>query len=123
MATVLVVEDDPDITAVLTLFLQEQGHAVQTAVNGGAIPIAVAAQPAVVFVDINMPGMDGIEVARRLRADPRTQHARIVLMSAAQRLSERGHEAPVDSLLPKPFDLDHVQTLVAQLADDATPPQ
>jgi CheY-like chemotaxis protein len=114
----MVVEDDPDIATLLRLFLDGHGYAVESAVDGAALPLAVATQPSVVFVDINMPDMDGIEVARRLRADHRTQQARIVLMSAAQRLNERAHEAPVDELLAKPFDLDHVLALIDRLTGE-----
>lgn len=119
--SVLIVEDDSDIADLLQLLLGGEGYAVYWAVNGAALPLALAVQPTVILLDIQMPGMDGIEVARRLRADPGTRHTPIVLMSAANRLRERAHEAPVDALLPKPFDLEHVLTLVAHLAGGAVP--
>jgi CheY-like chemotaxis protein len=112
---VLIVEDDADITAVLTLILEGAGYAVRATVNGAAIQVALDEQPAVILLDIQMPGMDGTEVARRLKADPRTRAIPIVLMSAADRLRARAGEAPVDRLLPKPFDLDEVLNLVEHL--------
>jgi putative two-component system response regulator len=120
MASVLIIEDDPDITAVLEIILESEGYTVHAAVDGAALQVAVAQQPDVILLDIQMPGMDGIEVARRLRADERTRHIPIALMSAAHRLRERAHEAPVDTLLSKPFDLAHVLEVVEHLAGGAT---
>ena len=116
MTTVLVVEDDPDLSAMLTLVLGGEGYTVQTAINGAALPLAQQTQPAVILLDIQMPGMDGIEVAQRLRADERTRAIPIILMSAGYRLSERAGEASVERLLPKPFDLDTLLTYVDELA-------
>jgi CheY-like chemotaxis protein len=116
MSTVLVVEDDPTIARVLEEALQEEGYVVETAVDGQAVWSALSVEPAVILLDINMPGMDGIQVARRLRADARTKRIPIILMSAAYRLRERAREAPVDALLPKPFDLTEMLTVVERLA-------
>lgn len=116
MTSVLVVEDDADLAATVRLMLEMEGYRVETTVNGAAPALAATLRPAVVLLDIQMPGMDGIEVARRLRADERTRRIPIVLMSAAYRLRERADEAEVDSLLSKPFDLDEMLALVAHLA-------
>ena len=69
---VLVVDDEPDIVAALTGALAYRGYAVSTAQDGPeALQQVKAARPHVVLLDINMPGMDGLEVLRHLRAfDP-----------------------------------------------------
>jgi putative two-component system response regulator len=119
---ILVVEDDPDITELLTQLLEAAGYTVKTAVDGAAIPLARDLQPALVLVDIRMPGMDGVEVCRRLRADERTRAIPLVLMSAAYRLRERAGQAPVDALLSKPFSFPELLATVEQLAGPPAAP-
>lgn len=105
MTTVLLVEDDADVAAALTYALEDEGYQVATTLGSGALALARSLQPAVVLLDINMPGVDGVAVARQLRADEATQSIPIVLMSAGFRLRERARDAPVDAMLAKPFDL------------------
>jgi CheY-like chemotaxis protein len=114
--TILVVEDDPVITGLLTDALEGEGYHVAAAVNGAALPLARDLRPSLALVDINMPGMDGLEVCRRLRGDSATQAIPLVLMSAAYRLRERQHEVEVEALLSKPFDLNHLLAVVDELA-------
>lgn len=114
MTTVLVVEDDPLILALLTTLLEEEGYTVRTATNGTAIRLAAAERPALILLDLNLPGMDGIEISKRLRADPRTRTIPIVLMSASEHLRERGRQAPVDELIAKPFELDTLLECIDQ---------
>ncbi len=111
-ATILVVDDDPTIVDVLRAALEDEGYAVLMAVNGGALPLARQAQPQVILLDIMMPGMDGVEVSKRLRADPATAAIPIVAMSATSNLTALASQMPVDDRLPKPFDLDGVFAVV-----------
>ena len=115
MRQVLVVDDDQTITALLTEALEDEGYAPAIAVGPAALIAAQTQQPAVILMDIAMPGLDGLEIARRLRADERTRHIPIVLMSAAGRLRERAGAAPVDAVVTKPFDLDEVLTMIDRL--------
>lgn len=111
-ATVLIVDDDPVILDVLRATLEDEGYVVLTAVNGGALPLARRAQPQVILLDIMMPGMDGMEISKRLRADPATARIPIVVMSATSNLTALAGQMPVDDRLPKPFDLDGVSAIV-----------
>ena len=110
--TVLVVEDDPSILVVVRLALQQQGYAVVTAVGAAAVPLAAERQPDVILLDVHMPGMDGPEVSRRLRADPATVHIPIILMSTRRELCTLLARLPVDDQLPKPFALDELHAIV-----------
>jgi CheY-like chemotaxis protein len=112
--TVLVVDDDPSILVVVRLALQQQGYAVLTAVGGAALPLAAERQPDVILLDVHMPGMDGPEVSRRLRADPATARIPIILMSTRQDLRALSARLPVDDQLPKPFGLDELYAIVAR---------
>lgn len=79
---VLIVDDVPDNLAVLHDALDESGYTVLVATHGeAALQRAVQSQPDIVLLDAVMPGMDGFEVARRLKADPRTASIPIVFMT------------------------------------------
>jgi CheY-like chemotaxis protein len=99
---ILVVDDDPDIVEVLRCLLHEAGYEVATADDGAALPLAHERQPRVILLDILMPGMDGVEMSRRLRADPATAHIPIIAMSATPQWLPA---LPVNDRLTKPFKL------------------
>ncbi|MET0207613.1 MAG: response regulator transcription factor [Burkholderiaceae bacterium] len=86
---VLIVDDVPDNLAVLHDALDESGYTVLVATSGeAALARAVQARPDIVLLDAMMPGMDGFEVARRLKSDPSTAHIPIVFMTG---LTETEH--------------------------------
>jgi CheY-like chemotaxis protein len=101
--TVLVVDDDAGIRDLLEIALEEEGYRVYTAVDGAALQLAHDRQPALILLDLMMPGMDGFEVSQRLRADPATAHIPIIVMSAL--LPSRSVLLPVNDRLSKPFTL------------------
>jgi CheY-like chemotaxis protein len=113
---VLVVDDDDEIVAFLDEAIQEVGYRVLTSVNGKALPLARDEQPSVILLDIHMPGMDGIEVSRRLRADPMTAHIPIVVMSTIERIHALSGQLAVDDRLPKPFTLDRLYSTLERWA-------
>jgi len=113
--TVLVVDDDPSIIDFIHDALTEEGYTVEAAVGAGALPMAATLQPDVILLDIMMPGMDGVEVSKHLRADPITAHIPIVVMSAQDRLNAAGSML-VNGRLPKPFDLSSLFDTVARWA-------
>lgn len=118
-ALVLVVEDDPAITSVLTEVLADEGYRVAAGIGGQGLALALADPPDIVLLDVMMPGMDGPEVCRRLRADPRTQDVPIVFVTALpplvlrQRLSGCSHQG----IIQKPFALDDLLTTVEHCVD------
>lgn len=112
--TVLVVDDDPDIVDLVAIALEDQGYVVISAVNGAALQLARERQPDVILLDILMPGMDGVEVSRRLRADPATANIPIIAMSAQDRLRANSSLMPVNDRLSKPFELSGLYTTVAR---------
>jgi two-component system response regulator MprA len=124
--TVLIVDDDSDIVGMLVQVLQDDGYSVVTGVGEEALALAASAAPAVVLLDIMMPGIDGVEFARRIRADARTAGIPIVAMSASHRLRERAGQMQADDLLAKPFDLDEllavIQRLVTRVTNGVPPP-
>ncbi len=103
-ARVLVVDDEAAIREYETSLLSELGHEVLTAADGAeALRLACERRPHLVLLDI-MPELSGIEVCRRLRADPRTRDIRIIMVSAvdAKRALEESIIAGADDFLAKP---------------------
>jgi CheY-like chemotaxis protein len=116
MATVLVVEDDAEIVAVVREALEDEGHRVLHAMDGRAVAAALEEPPSLILLDLALPGVDGVALARQLRADPGTASIPIVVMSAKYGLEEVLQDLPVDGLLAKPFDLDDLYATVERLA-------
>jgi CheY-like chemotaxis protein len=114
---VLVVDDNHDGADSLLLILQAYGHEARAAYDGeSALRLARSFRPDVVLLDIGMPGLDGYEVARRLRRDEGLHDALLVALSGwgeeeARRLSA---EAGFDVYLLKPADLGQLQRLLAE---------
>ncbi len=104
----LVVDDDPHIQRLLCEFLAERGVETAIAVDGFEAGFQVATfHPNLVLLDVKMPGMDGLEVCRRIKADPATRATRVVFLSGY--LSAEGREAMrvagADLCIEKPLDM------------------
>ena len=117
-ASILVVDDDPEIVTMLNTRLTKRGYKVATAGDGHkAIEIAKREKPDVVLLDVMMPGKSGWEVARALKQDPVTQHVKIVMVSA---IGEKTNEitAPIygaDAHVDKPFEFEKLEKVIAEL--------
>ncbi len=114
----LVVDDNRDAATSFAMLLRLMGHEVAVAHDGpAALEVAAANRPDLVFLDIGMPGMDGYEVAHRLRAMPELQH--IVLAAVTgwgqQEDRQRAFEAGFDHHLVKPPEPEAVESLLAEL--------
>jgi PAS domain S-box-containing protein len=112
---VLVVDDQPDSTDSLALFLRLRGHEVHTASDGpGALEEFARCQPEVVFLDLGLPGMSGYDVARRLRAMPEAREVRLVAVTGygTEADRERTRAAGFDVHLAKPVDPLAVEELL-----------
>src|SRR4051812_46534446 len=104
---VLVVEDDPETRQFYLSVLTADGFRAEQAHNGfQAFEKAIASPPDLVLTDIAVPGMDGIELCRRLRADERTRHVPVLAVTGYgdRHYPDRAIEAGANHVLIKPLD-------------------
>jgi DNA-binding response OmpR family regulator len=105
--TILIVDDEPTGREVLATLLQPQGYQLLMAANGQeALEQAAAHLPDLILLDVMMPGLDGFEVCRRLRADARLGEVPIIMLTALDDRASRlqGIQAGADDFISKPFD-------------------
>jgi CheY-like chemotaxis protein len=104
--TILVVDDDDDVRGLLRATIERGVHRVVTADDGEeALRLVERAAPDLVLLDVNMPGLDGPEVCRRLKADPATRAIPVLMLTAATQAADRqrGLDAGADGYITKPF--------------------
>jgi len=117
---ILVVDDTSDTRELYSLYFTSRGFKVPTAPDGlSGIDAAYRHQPDVIVMDLSMPGLDGIEATRRLKADARTSHIPVLMLTAYPMHAVRGGALDgADGFLTKPClpaDLEqHVQRLLVR---------
>jgi PAS domain S-box-containing protein len=115
---VLVIEDNADAADSLREVLELSGHVVDVAYSGPAgIASAQAAVPDIVLCDIGLPGMNGYEVARALRLDPKLEHVSLVALSGYAQPEDvaRGRQAGFDAHIAKPPSIEALERVVTQI--------
>jgi two-component system CheB/CheR fusion protein len=113
---ILVVDDNRDSAESMAMLLQLSGHATWIAYDGhAALTLAAAHSPDVVLLDIGLPGIDGYQVARRLRELPQTCDSLLIALTGYGQADDRQRsaEAGFDGHLVKPVDIDALHLLIA----------
>jgi DNA-binding response OmpR family regulator len=106
--TVLVVDDDPNALDIVRTFLEAKGYDVVTAKDGNeALGLLEEVEPALVLLDVMMPGMDGWEVARVIKNHPGFSRTRVVMLTARSDFADKheGLRAGADDYIVKPIQL------------------
>lgn len=106
MSKILIVEDEADIAELIALHLEREGHEAPSASNGlQALPMALQHMPDLIVLDLMLPGLDGVQVFKRLRADTRTAGIPVVILTARSHVADKiaGLELGADDYLSKPF--------------------
>ena len=106
MGTILVVEDEPDIADLVKYHLEKAGLPARVVGDGKqAMELIVRDHPDLVVLDLMLPGMDGLEMCRRLRASPETRGIPVIMLTAKVEEVDRivGLEMGADDYVPKPF--------------------
>jgi CheY-like chemotaxis protein len=114
---VLVVEDNLDGMHSLVLLLRDMGHEVEFAINGyDALDIAIRMRPEVVLLDLNLPGMSGFDVCKRIKANPLLKAARVIAITAYSQgeFRERAIAAGCELHFVKPVDPRDLEDLLAE---------
>src|SRR5215470_7220875 len=123
---VLVVEDEPDIRRLVVLHLERDGFRCRTVANGlDALRESKANVPDLVVLDLMLPGLDGLEVCRRLRSDATTAGVPIIMLTAKSDEVDRvvGLEVGADDYVAKPFSPKELVARVRAVLRRARPSQ
>ena len=118
--TVMIVDDSPTIRKILGLTLERAGYKVVAEPDGeSAIERLIQVVPDVILLDIAMPKIDGYEVCKRIKQDPRTKHVPVVMLSGKGALFDKvkGHMAGATEYLTKPFETPAVLAVVANYCE------
>ncbi|HEX2957972.1 MAG TPA: response regulator [Chitinispirillaceae bacterium] len=115
---VVVCDDNEMVVELISHKLMRSGYRVAQAFDGEtALDIALTGKPAVLILDIMMPGLDGLEVVRKMKSNPVTQHIPVVIVSS-KRLEKdviSGLSLGVDEYLVKPFSPEELITRIGRL--------
>jgi two-component system CheB/CheR fusion protein len=125
VARVLLVDDYPDALESWSLFLRVSGYEVEEACDGpSALQMTQSFDPDLIVLDLDLPGITGIEVARRLRAAPETSHLPLIAVTGYSSTAalERAHQVGFDVVLVKPCEPDHLVFEISRLLDPSLRP-
>ncbi len=117
MATILIIEDNPDNMLLTVMLLESVGHDVLTAVDAEAgLTLARSERPDLILMDVQLPGMDGLEATVLLKADPLTRAVPVIALTALAMKGdeERIRAAGCDGYLAKPIGIQDFLTTIAQ---------
>jgi len=120
--TVLLAEDEPNIVESLTFLLERAGFEISVATDGRrALELALENQPDVLVLDLMLPEIDGYEVLRQLRADPKGENLSVLMLTAkGQRIDrETALECGADLFMTKPFANAEITEAVTKLATES----
>ena len=119
--TILVVDDEPHISRMLKFLFERQGYRVLTASTGEeAVELVKSHKPDVVFLDLLLPGKDGLEVLAELRSDSRFADLPIYLLTAAGQDAEieKSRELGATGYITKPFSPSELLRLVSSISSE-----
>lgn len=120
MATILVVDDEPDIVTIVRHRLEIEGYTVLTAPDGQTgLMLAFTRQPDLVILDVMMPNVDGFEVLRRMKNDGRNAGTPVIMLTAKADYASRAQawEEYAGEYLTKPFSPDELARTVKSMLE------
>jgi two-component system chemotaxis response regulator CheY len=119
--TILIVDDDASIRRLIATTLEDvSGYRLEEAADGDeAIERALDAEPEIVFLDLEMPRLNGYEACKALRSEPRLHSTTIVVLTgdSGETAERRAQEVGADLFLTKPFSPLHLLQLVDEIGD------
>jgi CheY-like chemotaxis protein len=121
---ILVVDDQREILDVTSLVLQSAGYSTETASTGDEALDRVASEPFdLVLLDINMPGMDGWETLRLIRADDQLERLVVIMFSVKDEVSDKVHslQEGASGFISKPYEVDQLVDRIDRALGDVAP--
>jgi DNA-binding response OmpR family regulator len=116
--TVMLVDDDPQLTHVVSMFFELEGFMVMTAkTSAEALQELSETKPDVILLDLMMPDMDGAELCKRIRSDKRLTNIPIAVFTAAEMRESELQEAGADRFIVKPYSLDGLRATIDELIE------
>ena len=115
---ILIVDDEPSIVISLEYLMKREGHETAVAIDGETAMDALATwSPDLVILDVMLPRMDGFEVCRRIRSDPRWRDLKVIMLTARGREPEvaRGIAVGADAYVTKPFSTRELAAQIKKL--------
>jgi CheY-like chemotaxis protein len=121
-ATILICDDEPELRELMRLSLEPDYNFEEVADGGEAIEVADRVRPDLVLLDVMMPGMNGLAVLERLRAEPELAETLVVVVSAYASDHDMlaAFDAGATEFVRKPFDPEELRSLVEELLGDHT---
>ncbi len=110
--TILVVDDNKGILDVMRVILEHSGYIATTTNDGRYLIHMKQPLPDLIFLDIMLSGTDGRELCKLLKADEKTKHMPVLILSANNDIAEISKNCGADGYLSKPFDMKHMLDLV-----------
>lgn len=120
---VLIVDDNATNLKLVAYLVKAHGYVVDTAADAETAMTAIAAnRPRLILMDLQLPGIDGLELTRRLKADPATRDIYIIAVTAYAMKGDRekAREAGCDDYVTKPIDTRALPELIAKYAKGST---
>jgi CheY-like chemotaxis protein len=117
MSKILIVDDNPTNLKLVTFLVKSFGYQVETAVDADTTLAAVhASQPDAILMDIQLPGIDGLELTRRLKAEPATRSVAVIALTAYAMKGDRekAFAAGCDDYMTKPIDASVLRDIIAR---------
>jgi CheY-like chemotaxis protein len=122
--SILIVDDNTQNLKLARVVLAHEGFDVQTATNAeDALQLVRTVTPRLILMDIQLPGMDGLELTRRLKADPATRGVRVVALTAYAMKGddEKAFAAGCDGYITKPIDVERLPVVVRSYLAERSP--
>ena len=118
MIKILVIDDDPAMQDAFRLIFERAQYNVIVFTCASSLLTGSAEVPDIYILDKQLPGVDGLDVCRFLKADPRTAHVPVIMVSASPHIARLAKEACADDFLEKPFRRRELLDLVQQLISE-----
>ena len=122
--SILIVDDNAQNLKLARVVLANEGFDVQTASNAeDALQLLRTVTPRLILMDIQLPGMDGLELTRRLKADPATRPIRVIALTAYAMKGddEKAFAAGCDGYITKPIDVERLPVVVSSYLAERSP--